>query len=349
MANRYWVGGTDSWDGTAGTKWSATSGGAGGASVPTTADDVFFDASSTGTVTIATGNTGAKSINCTGFTGTITGLGAITVAGSITLVAGMTYSHTGLTTITGTGTITTAGKNFSRLAINGTGITVGLGDDITFNNTLTNIPLALVAGTFNTNNYNITATSVNTGAIVISGTSVRAMNLGSSTITINSSSTFWDATTTTNLTFNAGTSTIIGITTNSIFIGGGLTYYNLTFATPSNYNTSSRTITGNNTFNNLTIQGPTYDGMSPSYAFSNNQTINGTFTVTSSSIIRRSTIISNSVGTAITLTCANVSLANTDFRDITISGAAAPASGTNLGNGKGNSGITFAAAKTDLF
>jgi hypothetical protein len=29
MANRYWVGGTATWDATAGTKWATTSGGAG--------------------------------------------------------------------------------------------------------------------------------------------------------------------------------------------------------------------------------------------------------------------------------------------------------------------------------
>ena len=43
MANRYWVGGTDNWDGTAGNKWATTSGGAGGSAIPTTADDVFID------------------------------------------------------------------------------------------------------------------------------------------------------------------------------------------------------------------------------------------------------------------------------------------------------------------
>jgi hypothetical protein len=80
MADRYWVGGTANWDGTAGTKWATSSGGAGGASVPSSADDVFFSVLSTGTCTIATGNTGAKSINCTGFLGTIAGTGAITVS-----------------------------------------------------------------------------------------------------------------------------------------------------------------------------------------------------------------------------------------------------------------------------
>ena len=45
MANRYWVaGGTGNYNST--TNWSATSGGASGASVPTTVDAIFFDASS---------------------------------------------------------------------------------------------------------------------------------------------------------------------------------------------------------------------------------------------------------------------------------------------------------------
>ena len=50
-ANRYWVGGTATWDGTAGTKWSTTSGGAGDSAVPTNADDVYFDSAS-GPVTV---------------------------------------------------------------------------------------------------------------------------------------------------------------------------------------------------------------------------------------------------------------------------------------------------------
>ena len=44
MANRYWVGGTGNWSGAA--HWSTASGGTGGASVPTSADSVYFDANS---------------------------------------------------------------------------------------------------------------------------------------------------------------------------------------------------------------------------------------------------------------------------------------------------------------
>lgn len=46
MADRYWVGGSGSWNDTSTANWSATTGGASGASAPTTADNVFFDANS---------------------------------------------------------------------------------------------------------------------------------------------------------------------------------------------------------------------------------------------------------------------------------------------------------------
>ena len=56
MANRYWIGGSGDWTDTA--NWSTTSGGSGGASVPTASDDVYIDANSgSGTVYIGLGTT----------------------------------------------------------------------------------------------------------------------------------------------------------------------------------------------------------------------------------------------------------------------------------------------------
>jgi hypothetical protein len=53
MANRYWVGGTGTWNAVSTANWAATSGGASGASAPTSADIVFIDANSgTGTITL---------------------------------------------------------------------------------------------------------------------------------------------------------------------------------------------------------------------------------------------------------------------------------------------------------
>ena len=46
MATYYWVGGAGTWNASSTTNWSATSGGAGGAGFPTSADNVIFDANS---------------------------------------------------------------------------------------------------------------------------------------------------------------------------------------------------------------------------------------------------------------------------------------------------------------
>jgi hypothetical protein len=336
MANRYWVGDpSDIWDGTAGSKWATTSGGGGGASVPTTADDVFFDAASNGTsgtvVTIGTGNTGAKSINCTGFTRTITGTAAITVAGSVTLVAGMTYTHTGTVTISGTGTLTTAGKTFSAVTVNGSGITVTLDGALN----ISTRAITITQGTFDTAGFAVTA-----GILSSSNSNIRTITLGSSTVTLSASGPV-DFTTSTNLTFNAGTSQINISNVDPYVVGGGRTFYNVSFTSTS---AGTRAMAGVNTFNNLTL---TASGLGMSQlSLLANQTVSGTFTCAGTSVSQRGFVRSDTTGTTRTLTCAAVSATDCDFRDITIAGAAAPISPTRGGNCGGNSGITFPAAKT---
>jgi hypothetical protein len=97
MANRYWVGGTATWDGTAGLKWSLSSGGTGGQAVPTTSDTVFFtNLSGANTVTIGTGAV-CSTLTMTGFTGTLAfGTNTISAAGTGTVFTGATtYSVSG--------------------------------------------------------------------------------------------------------------------------------------------------------------------------------------------------------------------------------------------------------------
>lgn len=75
MAARFWVGGTGTWDASDTTHWAATSGGAGGASVPGSSDTVTFDASSGGGVVTVNGNivlsVAAPAFTAGAFTGTI--------------------------------------------------------------------------------------------------------------------------------------------------------------------------------------------------------------------------------------------------------------------------------------
>jgi hypothetical protein len=330
MASRWWVGGTAAWDGTAGSKWAATSGGAGGASVPTTADDVFFDTNSSGTVTIAAGNTGAKSIDCTGFTGGIAGTAAITVAGSITLDAGQTYTHTGTVTITGTGTLTTAGKTFSGVIVDAAGNTVTLGDALNCTN---NRDAIITQGTFDTADYNLTARNLNSN-----NSNTRTIELGSSTVALSAGQ---DYTNSTNLTFNAGTSQINHTAATLFLRTSGQTFHNVSFTSTG---TGTRAITGASTFNDLTLNASA-TGLSQ-LSLGDDQTVNGTFTCAGSSAVARGFVRSGVLGTTRTITAAAVSANDCDFRDIEIAGAAAPISPTRAGDCGGNSGITFPAAKS---
>jgi hypothetical protein len=179
MANRYWVGGTANWDGTAGTKWALTSGGAGGQAVPTSVDDVFFDASSGAvTCTISIGNAGAKSINCTGFAGSLSGSTAITVSGSVTLSAAMVYFYTGTLTINATGTLTTAGKTLNVLVINAAGGTVTLGDSLTVT--------GFSGTTLNAGTFDLAGFAVSTGIFNSNNSNTRAIAFGSNNIALTS-------------------------------------------------------------------------------------------------------------------------------------------------------------------
>jgi hypothetical protein len=97
MASRFWVtGGTGDWNST--TNWSATTGGASGASVPSSSDTATFDASSgSGTITLDISPT-IQTLTCTGFTGTLAfGTNTISLNSTGTI-------FTGATTMTVTGT-----------------------------------------------------------------------------------------------------------------------------------------------------------------------------------------------------------------------------------------------------
>jgi hypothetical protein len=332
MANRYWVGGTNSWNNITGTKWAATSGGAGGQSIPTTADDVFFDASSgASTVTIATGNTGAKSINCTGFTGTITGTSGITVAGAIMLSTGMGYSHTGTVTISGTGTLTTSGKAFSNLAVSGAGITVTLGDALNVGIRNVNV----IQGTLNTANYSVTCASFD-----ISGSTTRTVTLGSSALSISASSlSAFNAVTTTNLAFNAGTSQVNMTSSGGGIAAPGLSFNDISFTSTA---TGSRSLLVGSC-NNVTLTASA-SGLSQ-LSVRSNFTVNGTLTCSGSSVSARGFVRSDVIGTTRTVTAAAISADDCDFRHIALAGAAAGASPVRAGDCGGNSGITFPAAK----
>ena len=340
MANRYWVGGTASWDGTAGSKWALTSGGAGGQAVPTSADDVFFDAAS-GAVTVTITLADCRNITCTGFTGTLTGSVNINIYGDATLSSTMGNLGVNLSlTFLGsaTSTLTTSGKAVPYLTVNRTGAgQVGLADALTASTSFT-----VTAGTFTTNNYSVTAPALSS-----TNSNTRTINLGSSTLTLSANQAI-DFLTPLNLTFNAGTSQINMSGATAELRAGGKTFYNVAFT-----NTTAGTRTGifsaeiNSTFNNISVAGPASAGV-VQFPFNAPQVIiNGTLSTTGTAGNRRVWFRGQTYGIAQTLTINSApSLTDADFRDIYVIGTSAPISGTRIGNLRGCSGITFDVAKT---
>lgn len=248
MANRFWVGGTDNWNGTAGTKWSTTSGGAGGAAEPTSSDDVFFDGNSgINTITVVTSTRSCNSLNFTGFTGTFTGSGNLTISGSITLVSGMVCSYSGVPTFNSTSsqTITSAGQTFgnSTMTFNGSGGSWALQDNLD----ATNQAVVLTAGTINLNSFTfkiqrLTSSNTNTRGITFAG--------GIIEIETTAANIVWDMLTPTNSTINTtggGLIKLVVSSSNRRFDGGGNGYPN--FWTLGG--TGTLTFTGSNTFSDF--------------------------------------------------------------------------------------------------
>lgn len=110
MANRYFLNIGANWGDTA--NWSDTSGGTGGFSVPTNADDVFFDANS-GNCTVNAATRVCKTLDFTGYTNTITMTNGINVSGNVTLSASMGIAGSGTLTVNATSTFTSNGKTWS--------------------------------------------------------------------------------------------------------------------------------------------------------------------------------------------------------------------------------------------
>jgi hypothetical protein len=348
MADRYWVGGSGTWNTTNTGNWAASSGGASGASAPTAADNVFFDSNSnvgTGAFTVTVSGALCNDFNV----GSPTALdGAMTLAfgttGSLTVSGSWTNQATNFSVTNTSGNLTfnatTTGKTITTngvtigvtTTLNGVGGAWTLGSALN----LSTFSLTLTNGTFDTSvsNYAVTA-----GTFSSNNSNIRTINLNGSTLSLSSS---WTLTTSTNATLNAGTSTI-NLTANLItFSGGSLTYYNVSF-TSTTATALTKTITGANTFNNLTFSTIGSAGLN-NITIGADQTINGTFTVNGANGNQRQFVRSDAIGTSRTLTCAAIAaMTDVDFRDITIAGAAGTLSGTRLGDCGGNSNITFVA------
>lgn len=353
MASRFWVAAGGTWDGSTTANWSATSGGAGGASVPTAADDVFFDAGS-GTGTVSTSGTTldvCRSLNFSGYTGAFTFAASTTIivgdsgapAGAIALklVAGMGTVTAGagslisfVSTNATTQTITTGGKTIPGYTIAGAGSNYQLSDGNVTAGTVT-----LTSGGLNTNGQ-----TCSWGIFSSNNTNTRSLTLGASAITVSGTGSAWNMAQTGGLTFSCGTSTITlsgaGVTLNVAGTSGSA----LTFYAVSMTGSGSSQVVGANTFTNLTRTGTAVK--TDALLLAANLTVTGTLTLTGASLVNRLFVQSSAVATSRSLTAAAVSLSNVDIQDVHAAGAAAPFSGTSVGDGLGNASITFTASTT---
>lgn len=340
MADRYWILGTGTWDATNTVNWSDSSGGSGGFSVPTAADNVFFDANSNVlatafTVTMANAPRVCRDFTASGLDGTMTLAGAsiaLTVSGSLSFPAtNFTRTYTGLTTFNATTTgktVTLNGATLLTVTFDGIGGSWALGSALTSTIfTLNNGILNLDGKTCTVSNRFVTGTGVknltfNGGILVCSNSATNAFNNASPT----------------NFTTTAGTGTgTISMTaaTAKTFVGGGSTYN----CTLNQGGAGDLTVTGSNTFSNITntVQPASVLFTAGTTSTFTNFNLSGTSgnLITIGSVTAASHTLSKASGTV-----------SSDFLSIsrsTATGGAGWYAGANSTDGGNNSGWIFTA------
>lgn len=160
MAERYWIGGTGDWSDNT-NHWSTSSGGSGGAVLPTSSDNVHVDSSSGfgsgGTITVDMDAVMNDIICNSGYTFTIsepTGNWGFVISGSVTFESGLTLSliNAAYLNSTGTETFTAGGATIdSDLSFAGVGSTYTLQDNLVISG-----KFYLDNGTFDANDHNVT-------------------------------------------------------------------------------------------------------------------------------------------------------------------------------------------------
>ena len=362
---RYWVGGTGTWNTTSTTNWSDSSGGAGGASVPTSVDTVIFDAaSSAGSYTVT--RSGSTLVN-----GSIT-YGA-PATGTLTISGGGTGMYFGDVTVASVGVSGFSGGNitapygvtntyvFPSTAINlylyGSG-TFSLGSALSGNTII--FPQYAPGLTLRTNGYAVSTayidntvngylvldaatttwthtTNAGMGGFYLSGSIGTYQNSNSEPLIYSSPALSINTLRTTSNFANfiriayGTTSPQIASTNKAI----GVTCGTLSFASPANVSSVAimcpvKVSTNFTTNNSGSIYGYYRHTITPIPAF--------TTTGSSNTVYAGVNTILEINGTT--------TLTDVDFWGVTVTGTAAPISGTRLGDAGFNSGITFPAPKT---
>jgi len=327
----------NSW--TVSANWSASSGGAGGASVPTSADSVYFDANSftaASQVLTVDATANCKDMDWTGATNTpaLTHTNQINLYGALTFIAGMT--HTGTTRILyqGAGNVNhTFGGTLSCAVTY-----YGAGGTVTFQDAL-NVGTQTVAfdrSAVDTNGQTITCGACNTTSTGEGCT----LTLGATTINCTAFTKGAGA-----LTLTANTSTI-NVTGTGACALGNANYNGASF----NLNGTAHTVSGSPTGIATFTRNGTATKTNTITMTSGATLTCTTFAMKGNSATNRLLVQSSTLGTAATITATNwTGSQHVDIMDITATNAVDLSAITgNSGDCGGNTNITFtpAAAQT---
>jgi hypothetical protein len=318
-----------------------------GASNPTLVDDVFIDNTGlrpNGTradITMSGAICRNLTITTTNQINFATGVSNMTVYGNIFYPANANFTTAqsnnftiNLAGSTG-GTITNnynGNELCSSLRIDSAGATWTQTDAVVLTS-----ELRMTNGTYSTGGFPLSVGSMSLRA----GTKTLTFNNSTVTVTTGSGTAVDFGSNSAGLTLNLTASSFIFSGATVGFNPGGFTFPSVSFTGT----TGTKSITAAATITNFSVASPASAGIIP-VQFSANLTI-GTMSVAGAAITQRIHLLSDVDGTTRTLTIGSwPSPANLDFRDIAIAGAVGTLSGTSFGDCGGNSGITFAAAKT---
>ena len=319
MADRYWRGGAGTWNTTLTTNWATTSGGAGGASVPTAADNVIFDQAGAYNVTM-TGALACLSITVSaGSVGFFAGTSpTLAISGSMSLVAGTVWASTGNITFNSTTTGRTVTTN--GVTINGSIIFDGVGGAWSLGSALTTgvtLITQLLNGSLNLNGFDL-----NTGSFSSNTAATRSIAFGTKNIVLNqttSAATVLQMTTATGFTWTGttgGFTATAAVAKTFVFGTTGGTATNAPNLTFTGSGTAVQTLTTGSWFNKLDYGSTVYTQASSTLNV-NSITLSsgGTYTALALNIVGSGTLIFNSKS------CGTLSIGHTGTTTLGSAGA----------------------------
>ncbi|MEI6766812.1 MAG: hypothetical protein WCM76_14380 [Bacteroidota bacterium] len=259
----YWISGTGNWSNAA--QWSACSGGSANTKsiIPNTINNAsanFDGASGNSAVVTVDATANCNNMIWTGaVTPTLTGSAALNINGSLTLISSLTNNYSGTITFSSTATgktITTGTKALKGPVVFGTGAGGGwtLLDSLVLYNGTTWYDITHNFGSLTTNGNKIRCSH-----FISTAANTRSINLGNSIVEINYNGGQGFNVTTTNLSLNAGTSTISlkGSTTAGFYVSGSsqATFNNIEFPVAAAKDTLNNNSAVVQKFNNVTFSG----------------------------------------------------------------------------------------------